>query len=196
MERLKGIVTGDAFKNKEPRSRYELSAEEYLKALTEQDRENMQSILSFTESLDQKLPYARIAITAVGSTMYPKEQRHHPAEDIDLRILNSAPVNSLEREDTILELQDAIRNHLTEQELDYTEDDRTVSTKLIEGYSGGEKELVPFTDYDNSDLSFTVQFPQGLPFHISLSGLNNIDLDSYLEAERKNNGHFALLYQS
>jgi len=196
MERFRGKFNFDSFRNRESMGINELSIEAYLENLTEQDRENVQRFLTLAEELDEDLPFFRIAVTAVGSTTFPEEKRLQPPEDIDLRILNSAPENSLERETAILELQGSMRKQLMEQKLGFTEDHSTGFKRIVEGYSGGKKELLPFVDYYNNDPSFTVQFPEGLPFHISLSGVDNYNLDSYLKKERKDNGHFALLYKS
>jgi hypothetical protein len=146
IEKLKGIFT------KEPSTRVdlvtklqvdrELTPDKYLATLDAQDRNNVQKIIKFAADLD-KLTGVGIAITAVGSTVFPEAERHHPSDDIDLRILNSAKTNTKERLTTIHKIQNAIRGYLNINEIIFTEDTCTFSTRLVVGTSGGKKLCYP-----------------------------------------------------
>ena len=180
----------------DPRSENELTPTAYLEGLGEKDRANVAGFVAFAATIGERLPGVRVDVTAVGSTTRPETQRHHPAEDIDLRILNSAPVNSEDRVAAVAAIQDAVRGHLTEQQVEFAEDTCTLSTRMVWGSSGGNKELLPFADWYNNDPSFTAKFADGLPLQISISGADNYDLDTYLQKDREHNGHFALLHKA
>ena len=180
----------------DPRSNNELTSSAYLESLSEQDRINVARFLRFAATLGERIPGVRVAVCAVGSTARPEAQRDHSVKDIDLRILNSAPVNSEERTAAVVAIRDAIRGYLTEQQVQFIEEDCTVSTGMVWGSSGGNKESIPFADWYNNDPSFTARYSEGLPLQISISGADNYDLDTYLRKDREHNGHFALLHKS
>lgn len=94
LEALKQRFIPELLRSIPERGTRELLPGAYLDGLTAQDRQQVLRFVGFTQSLREKLPGVRIGVIAVGSTTRPESDRHHPAEDIDLRILNSAPMNS------------------------------------------------------------------------------------------------------
>ncbi len=131
-------------------------------------------------------------MTAVGSSVRAEVKRHHPMEDIDLRILNSAPVNSQLRQHTIDLIRDSVKDYLQAIGVEFEEDSATVSTRWVRESRGG---LVPFVDWYNNDPSFTVKYPEGHPLQISISGVDNFDLETYLRKEQEYaSGTFVVLY--
>lgn len=184
----------------EPRSDNELTPEVYLQTLSEKDRRHVTSFIDFARSLDQSLQNVRLAVTAVGSTVRPESLRHHPPEDIDLRVLNSATAGSEERVKTIAFLRDgAIPGYLKNSGVDFEETNCTEERRMVKGITTdtntGEitEELVPYLDWYNEDPSLVVNYREGLPLQISISGATNYDLDKYLRGERINNSYFSVL---
>lgn len=185
----------------EPRSDNELTPDRYLQTLGEQDRKHVTSFIDFTRSLDQSLQNVRLAVTAVGSTVRPESLRHHPPRDIDLRVLHSAPTKSEERAKTIALLRDSaipgyLRNSGVDfEEADYTEERRLLVEEISVDAETGEikKELMPYFDWYNEDPSLVVNYSEGLPLQISISGTTKYDLDKYLRGERINNSYFSVL---
>ncbi len=178
----------------EPRSANELSRETYLASLSEHDRAHVADFLTYASELRALLNEVGLAVTVVGSSTRPESERHHPIEDIDLRILNSAPPGSEQRQQVVESIKNSIRAHLQTMGMKFEEDNVTVSSIMVRSTSGsGQRELEPFLDWYNDDPSFVVKYPEGLPLHISISGLYNLDLDRYLRKEREHNGRFALL---
>lgn len=191
----------------EPRSANELTPENYLASLSEQDRAHVVSFLSYASALRASLNDVGLAVTAVGSSVKPESERHHPVGDIDLRFLNSAPPEGELRQHTVGFIRDSIRTHLQATGVEFEENDATVSSRMVEGSSSGwqedpqtgekkwveQKGLLPFVDWYNDDPSFIVKYPEGLPLQLSISGVDNWDLDTYLRKEREHNAHFVLL---
>lgn len=177
----------------EPRSANELTPQSYLESLGEQDRTHVQQFLTYARALHQSLNGVEVAVTAVGSSVRTETERHHPVGDIDLRVLNSAPVNSELRQHVVGFIRDSVRSHLQATGAELEEDDATVSSRMVRESRGGS---VPFVDWYNNDPSFTVRYPEGLPLQVSISGADNYDLGTYLRKEREHNGHFAVLFDS
>lgn len=178
---------------REPRSANELAPQSYLDTLAEQDRAHVQDFLTYARVLHQSLNRVGLAVTAVGSSVRPEAQRHNPVGDIDLRVLNSTPANSDLRQEVVGVIRDSVRSHLQTTGAEFEEDNATVETRWVKESRGG---LVPFVDWYNDDPSFVVKHQDGLPIQISISGLNNYDLDTYLRREREHNGHLAVLFDS
>ena len=185
----------------------ELAPENYLASLSEQDRAHVTSFLTYASALRTSLNGTDLAVTAVGSSVRSESERHHPVRDIDLRILNSAPPKSELRQHAVGFIKDSIRTYLQAAGVEFAEDDATVSSRMVEGSSSGwqedpqtgerkwveQKGLLPYVDWYNNDPSFTIGYPEGLPVQLSISGVDNWDLNTYLRKERENNGHFVLL---
>lgn len=176
----------------QPTSTHELPPETYLATLTAQDREHIQDFLTFTRSLGVNLRERQLAVIAVGSSVRPESQRYHPIRDIDLRILNNTPVNIKERQRTVEFITDFVRDYLKKTRMEFEENKTTVSQRMV---LSTQRELVPYVDWYNRDPSFKVSYPEGLPLHISISGPDNWDLETYLRRERQHNACFSLLYQ-
>lgn len=176
----------------DPRSEHELTPDAYLQTLGEQDRAHVTSFMDFARTLHDVKPGVRVAVTAVGSTVRPESERHHPAEDIDLRVLNSLPAGTAERAEVVAEIQERVKDFLSGNGAEIEDADHTVSTRMVRESRGG---LVPFVDWYNNDPSVVARFDEGLPIQVSISGVDNFDLDSYLQKERRHNGHFAVLVE-
>lgn len=175
----------------ETRSVNELTTSAYLETLNEQDRAHVQDFLSYAEVLHQSLNGVDLAVTAAGSSVRSEAQRHQPMGDIDLRVLNSAPVNSELRQNTVDFIRDSIRGYLQSTGVKFEEDKATEETNWVKESRG---DMVPFLDWYNNDPSFTVNYPEGHPLHFSISGVDNFDLQKYLRIEREHNGYFVVLY--
>ncbi|MEK7502417.1 MAG: hypothetical protein AAB609_02735 [Patescibacteria group bacterium] len=174
----------------------ECSPEVYLEGLTEQNRQQVVQFVKFTQSLREKLPGVRIGVIAIGSTTRPKSDRHHPAEDIDLRILNSAPINSEQQKVAIGHIINATRDYLRQEGVEFEEANHTVETRMVWGYSGDKKELMPYVDWYNTNPSFVTKPKVGLPLHISISGTDAWDLETHLAEEKKHGGSFSVLMEN
>lgn len=177
----------------------ELTAERYCQTLSEQDRIHVVGFVDFVRTLSDALPGVRVAVIAVGSTVRPESKRYHLPKDIDLRVLNSSPAESRQRSEIVSALQNEVRRHLQNSRVPFKEEKSTVEQRMVPGVSFDpetgkrREELVPFLDWYNNDPSFTINYPEGHPLHISISGVNNPDLGTYLEGEREHSGHFALI---
>lgn len=179
----------------DPRSSNELPHDEYLASLSEIDKAKVISFIDYTKTLGQSLGVG-LAITAVGSTVKQEAERHHIPEDIDLRVLNTASPESQERTVAIERIKDVVRDYFRGKYIPIDEENCTVCTRMVWGSSGGKEELLPFADWYNNDPSFIAKYPEGLPLQISISGVNNYDMRTYLRKEREHNARFALLYQT
>ena len=145
LEALRQRLVPDRFFGRIPeRGTRELSPEAYLDGLTEQDRQQILQFVEFARSLRERLPGVRFGVIAIGSTTRPEIERHHPAEDIDLRVLNSTPVNSEQQKVVIGNIMSAIRDHLRQEGMESEEANHTVETRMVWGYSGNKKELLPW----------------------------------------------------
>lgn len=181
-----------------PLSTNEIPAPTYLESLAPEDRQHVEDFLSYARTLHQTLFGNDIAVTAVGSTVMPEARRHHPPADIDLRILNSAPPMNTQRMHVIDLVRVGIKAHLEQTGLQFEEDKATVSSRMVEstswdGNGNKKKGLTPFLDWYNNDPSITVHYPEGLPLQLSISGIDNWDLPTFLNRERQRNNYFALL---
>lgn len=179
----------------DPRSNNELTYDEYLASLSEVDKAKVIGFIDYTKTLGQSLGVG-LAITAVGSTLRQAAERHHMPEDIDLRVLNTASPESQERTVAIERIKDAVRDYFRGKHIPIDEQNCTVSTRMVWGSSGDKKELLPFVDWYNNDPSFIAKYPEGLPLQISISGVDNYDMSTYLRKEREHNTRFALLHQT
>jgi len=162
----------------------ELRTEAYLDSLDEISRRKVDEFSDFSRRLQDQLRAVQIAVTAVGSSTVSEERRHHPVEDVDLRILNSAPPHSMDRSSAILSIREGVRGYLMKNGDQFVEDNSTLEERLIKGKVGGRDTLIPFVSWYNDDPSFLVQ-GEGLPLHISISGIDNYELDRYLGLESK-----------
>lgn len=171
----------------------ELPVDAYLDGLTEHDRQQVLQFVEFARSLRERLPGVKIGVIAIGSTTRPESDRHHPTEDIDLRILNSAPMNSEQQKVVIRDIISLTRDYLEQEGTEFEEVEHTVETRMIWGGSGDDKELMPFVDWYNTNHSFVTKPKEGLPLHVSISGTDAWDLDTHLVEERKHGGRFSVL---
>lgn len=180
----------------DPRSSNELTYDEYLASLSEVDKAKVIGFIDYTKKISQSLGVG-LAITAVGSTVRQEAERHHAPEDIDLRVLNTASPESQERTAAIEKIKDAVRDYFRGKHIPIDENNCTVSTRMVWGSSDGKKkELLPFLDWYNNDPSFIAKYPEGLPLQVSISGVDNYDMSTYLRKEREHNARFALLHQT
>jgi len=173
----------------------ELTTFEYLASLSEVDKVKVIGFVDYIKTLGRPLGVG-LAITAVGSTVRQEAERHHVPEDIDLRVLNTASPGSQERTVAIERIKDAVRDYFREKNIPIDEQYCTVSTRMVCSSSGDKEELLPYVDWYNNDPSFIAKFPEGLPLQISISGVDNYDMSTYLRKERENNARFALLHQT
>ncbi len=181
-----------------PRSSHELSAEVYLGSLSASDRSHVEHFLSFTRTLRFTPTGPHLAaVIAVGSTTRPEAGRHHPAEDIDLRILNSAPSKGTNlREHMVDYIEDSVRGYLQSSGIDFQEFAYTSLRQMGWAKEPGLKVLRPYFYVDTStEPSFLANYPDGLPLHLSVSGVEGWPTMDYLKAEREHNQYFALLYE-
>lgn len=170
----------------EGRGAYELTPEAYLERLSPADRANVQEIVDLAGTLRGTLG-VRVGVLAVGSTVRPPEQNFRPIGDIDLRVLNSAPADSEERKAAVEGIRRVTRGYLTGRGIKFREEDVTVS----------QARKSAWIDFYNDDPSFetTPRLPDGqeLPLHISVSGVDNGDLDWYVGVHRKGDSPFVVL---
>lgn len=164
----------------------ELTPEAYLERLSPVDRANVTEIVDLASTL-RGVAGVRIGVLAVGSTVRPPEQNFRPIRDIDLRVLNSAPADSEERKAAVEAIRRVVRGCLTGRGVKFREEDATII----------QARKSEWIDLYNCDPSFitTPQLPDGqeLPLHISISGVDNGDLDWYVGAHRKGDSHFVVL---
>lgn len=155
-------------------SHKEKSRTDYLANLSEFDRLHVLHFLGFIMGLQTMFPDTDIAVIAVGSSTKPKTKRKDPINDLDFRILNSEATNSNTRQSIIACIQTAIHGYLEENQIpfDYSENTRTIN------------HVTGWVDWYNNDPSFITKQDQGLPLHISVSGLNNPPLRKYLRKEK------------
>ena len=170
----------------------ELRTEAYLDSLDEGSRRKVDEFSNYLHNLQDQLGDVRIALTAVGSSTVSKERRHHPVGDVDLRILNSAPPDSMDRSRAVLTIREGVRGYLMKNGDQFVEESSTSEERLIKRREGGRDTLIPFVDWYNDDPSFLVQ-SDGLPLHISISGVDNYELDRYLGLESKKRTSAVLL---
>lgn len=91
-----------------------------------------------------------------------------------------------------------VKRLLVKAKLEFEEKRNTDSVRMVEGqqskyvkrpdgyYDNNIKTvLLPFLDYNNSDPSFVVKFKDGLPLHISISGVDNVDMVRHLQLEQE-----------
>ena len=161
----------------------EVSPVKYLNSLAEVDRRHVLEFLVFASHLATRIE-PRIAINAVGSTVRPPDQNFRPIGDIDLRILNSAPTGSDERRRAVEVMRTAIRDWLEQKGIKFEERDATVTQARHSDY----------VDFYNDDPSFLTEPTQGLPLHLSISGVPNYDLDEHLRQERRRGLYYSPLF--
>lgn len=164
------------------KSRHELPVQTYLQTLKTRNRQNVQNFAAFLQSVDPDTTH--LALIAVGSSVRPQTLQDHPVEDIDLRILNSAPTDSAKRKVVIAFLLNGIRGYLTDK-FEFEESKHTV-TSYKSGYIG----------WYNTDPSFVARRHKRFPLHISVSGIDNYPMNRYLTKERQHNGYFSLLLKT
>ncbi len=185
----------------ENRNGNEITPEQYFATLSENDKKNVEEVIDFFKNLQNVISDVKIAVLAVGSTVLPEKERSHPPEDIDLRVLNSSPSESEERENTINLIRDAIKAYMKVNRFDFMEENSTAIRHMVPerhlNLKTGkwEKDLIPYYDWYNNDPAFIIFYDdeENLPLHISISGVDNHDLDTYLRLERKAKNHFAVL---
>jgi hypothetical protein len=158
----------------------EMKMEKYLSTLAPVDRAQVEELLTFTQKLQEDVGDISIAVEAFGSTTRPPEKRHHPPKDIDIRILNSAPTNTLEREEAVQLISEAVLIFLTENKKDFTPSSHSWDRTFAKSTDG---QLVEFIDYSNNDPSFEIKTPDGLPLHICISGIDRLPLKKHLRLE-------------
>lgn len=169
---------------------HEISATDYMASLAVEDRQRIVDFLSVTSIFKTTLnAETRIGILAVGSSLRPEALRYHPVRDLDLRILNSAPSDSEERKQVIVKLQEGIRCHLLAAGTPFEEKDHTLEVRTVKSNHG----LVDWQDWYNNDPSFEVTAKNGHPLHLSISGVGNYDLDTYVRKNRESKGYFSVL---
>lgn len=196
------IDLGAIFRNAviEPTSNNEIPKDTYLEGLVEVDRIHVEGFLDFAKRLHGSLEGLGMAVIAVGSSVRSEEQRHHPTQDIDLRVLNAMDSVDL-RTVAVASIRDGIRGYLQAGGLEFEESDDTTEVRMVKGESYDPvtkvsvPSLLPFMDWYNNDPSFVVKFAEGLPLHLSISGHDNPDMEYYLSKERANNSTFSLLYK-
>jgi hypothetical protein len=103
------------------------------------------------------------------------------------------PPGSDERKLAITRIKNRIRGYLLENQIPFTESGSTVKEQMVKTTKGDY--VAYLYDAYNNDPSFVAEFADGLPVHISFSGLNNFDTVRYLKAERKHHSNFSVLYQ-
>lgn len=162
----------------------EVPAERYLATLSDIDRHQVLDFLAFVPTLSATVGKVRLGVNAVGSTVRPPEENFRPIDDIDLRILNSAPKDSEERKEVVATLRNTVRDYLDQRGVKYLERDETVT----------QARKSAFIHFYNDDPSFLTQPEAGLPLHFSISGADNPDLDEYLKEERRQGFHYSPLY--
>ncbi len=159
----------------------------FMESLSTPDRANVTAFVQFMYGLSSPLPYD-LAVTAVGSATKGVDTLSRTFNDIDLRVLHSVK-GVAAREVVVEQLRDSIRTHLIEHGLEFEENENTLSTIITK--SGSR-----FADFYNRDPSFIVNFGQGHPLHVSLSGADNPPLEKYLTYEVDRARPFSLLFRS
>lgn len=147
---------------------HELSPNSYLASLSELDKKRVSDFIDFASDLDQSIGVG-IAVTAVGNTVIPQAQRQQTAKYIDLRILNEAFPQTEKRTAAVQGINGAVSGYLLQTRSDFTIHDPMV---------------------------FVTVYPDGLPIHISISGVSDDDMDTFLKKKREQDANFVLLYQS
>ncbi len=167
-----------------PRPSNEVPPEQYLSTLADVDKRKVEDFLGYARTLSAALGNIRIGVNAVGSTVRPPDQNFRPIGDIDLRILNSAPHDSPERTSAVAAIRDGLRGYLVQQGTDFREEDCTITQARKSEY----------IDFYNDDPSFKTLPNDGLPLHISISGVDNPDLDAYMKLEGTEGFYYSPLY--
>lgn len=176
----------------------ELSAEDYLKLLSEEDRENVQDFANFIQSLSKSKPDQfqdiRLGVIAVGSTVQPEDKRHHPPKDIDLRVLHTTPSDhKLRRNNTVDLTKAAVRDYLERKGLNFEERDSTTHTDMVKAQSIDIETHTNQEILANRDPSFRTSNHKGIPLHIIISGADTYDLEKHLGKERQERTYFSLI---
>ncbi|MBI2031453.1 MAG: hypothetical protein HYT08_02450 [Candidatus Levybacteria bacterium] len=179
----------------------EIPSSEYLDTLSGIDRERVQRLIAAFQENGQFFQGEKIGVIAIGSSVKPERKRFHPLNDIDLRILNSAPANTAMRVGLIDRTIDTVSDFAKQYGLDFRYfPDHTESYKVVKVTMFGEngkaiRETGPFfLDYNNHDPSFVIKGPEGsLPLHVSISAAPEDTLQRHLQEERRQNQYFSVL---
>lgn len=156
---------------------------DYLDTLKTYDRQNVESFIAAFSSPKTDFRGEQVALLAYGSSVRPPEKRDHSVEDIDIRILSSAPADS-DLQKTLIQTAIEITQRFVEQQGWKSSFDPNCTTSQRGVY----------LDYDNRDPSFKLKPSNGgLPLHISISGPGVDTLDSHIYQERCQRQHFSIL---
>lgn len=193
---------GSEFSEATKRGPNEVARDFYLETLSDIDRQRVTGFVLAFQVRAEQFQGEKVGIIAFGSSVKPEHMRFHPVEDIDLRVLTSAPASSSKQSDLIQRAIDIIREYADGQEQgfefypDCTAYRRVLELTTSDPVTGKrKKEIGPyFVDYDNNDPSFFIHAPKGgLPLHVSISGPGKETLDSHIKKEHAQKQHFSVI---
>jgi len=185
----------------------EILPEDYLDSLSEPDRRQVTGVIDSIDQNMSKVGNLEVGIIAVGSTVYPEEERgkdpvtgSSAPNDIDLRIVTSAEPDSEMQKVVVDALISVVADHLQDAGYSY----------LFTSYThAGKAETVDFSPrwgakkgsiegfYFPEDATFEVapSKEDELPLHIILSspGTGSEDLAMHIRYEREDENYYSVI---
>jgi hypothetical protein len=181
------IVPHRSWSPEEYNTRNSVRLSEWLTQQGTTTQESFQCFAEFITALRQN-EFIGMEALLVGSTTFSSQQRMHPPQDIDIRILFRQETET-ERSRIMHAFQRYMRDFLKTNFGLYDESAETIYNsvsvhRIPDPMTGAMLEqVIPVTRYDVHDPSF-ISNPTGeLPFHISLAGTDKLPTPLYMEGE-------------